>query len=299
MNKLISQLIGTSTLLLFLACVDTETVYEQLAGECAGQVDHRVLPRLRDELDLLEAYFIKEGLLSDGSGASIYQVYRQIARDNDLLFAVDQEFPLLDSLPPMVLARCYPIALETPTVSPTLLRYLRTVYEMEGVRSEGDITPGKIAQEIVDHLRPEDFEQGFLRVSALITFYVVATPASMLQMRPSQLPDSVQWAVLSLSASNDLHYDDQAIALNRLSSRLRAFVEDDPQYRGVRIISTRDTPYDFYLNVYDSVKHVYQELREQKAQALYQKRLDALSEPQRKIIERTVPRYISVPSPED
>ena len=51
--------------------------------------------------------------------------------------------------------------------------------------------------------------------------------------------------------------------------------------------------------VYDSVKHVYQELREQKAQALYQKRLDALSEPQRKITEQAVPHYISVPPPEN
>ena len=181
MNKLISQLISVSILLLCLGCIDTETVYERLAGDCAGQIDQRVLPRLRTELDLLEAYFVEAGLLQDKSGSSIYQVYQQIARDGDLQFAVEKRFHLLDSIPPQSLSRCYPLALESPTVSPTLLRYLRTVYEMEDLSNEGNITPGRVAQKIVDNLRSEDFEQGFLRVSALITFYIVATPASLLQ----------------------------------------------------------------------------------------------------------------------
>lgn len=298
MNKLI-RLISVSTLLLCLACGDTETVYEQLAGDCAGQVDQRVLLSLRGELDSLEAYFVKEGLLHDKSGTGIYRVYQQIARDGDLLFAVKKKFPLLDSIPPQVLSRCYPLALETPTVSPNLLRYLRTAYEMKALSSEGNITPGKVAQEIVNNLKPEDFDQGFLRVSALITFYIVATPASLLPICAPQPPDSLQWTVLSLSADDVLRYDDQVIALDQLSPRLRTFVEVNPQRRGVRMDTRRETSYEFYISVYDSVKQMYQALRKQKAQDLYQRPLKELSESERKTVEEKVPLYVSVAEPED
>ncbi len=299
MQKLISQLVSTSTLLLCLACMNTETVFEQLAGECAEEIDQSLLPRVHLEIDALETYFVEAGLLRDRSGASIYRVYQQIARDGDLQFAVETRFPLLDSVPPPVLARCYPLALETPTASPTLLRYLRTVYEMEDLRSGGDITPGIVAQEIVDHLRPEDFEHGFLRVSALITFYVTATPVALLQKRRFQPPDSVQWAVFSLSADNTLLHNDQSISLDQVSPHLRTFVEVDPPHRGVRMITRRETSYEFYINVYDSVKQVYRELREQEAQDRYQSPLDDLSESQRKIVEKKIPTYISVPPPEN
>ena len=53
MQKLITQLVGASTLLLCLACVDTETIYERLADSCVSQVDQQVLPRLHRELDTL------------------------------------------------------------------------------------------------------------------------------------------------------------------------------------------------------------------------------------------------------
>ncbi len=299
MNKL-SRLIIASILLLCLACVDTETVYERLAGHCAGEIDHRIVPHLRSELDLLETYFVEAGLLQDKSGASIYRVYQQVARDGDLLFAVEKEFPLLDSIPPQSLARCYPLALDTPELSPTILRYLRTVYEMDKIERAGDINPGIVAQAVVDHLHPEDFEDGFLRTAALLTFYIVATPAPLLQIQQRLQPsDSLQWAVLSLSDDNTLRYNDQPVALDQLPSRLRTFVEADPQRRGVRMVTKRETSYEFCLAVYDSVKQTYQALHEQEAQGRYQRSLDKLSELERKTIEEKVPLYVSVAEPED
>ena len=65
------------------------------------------------------------------------------------------------------------------------------------------------------------------------------------------------------------------------------------------MVTKRETSYDFYINVYDSVKQTYQKLREQKAYDYYQRPLDALSEAERKTVEEQVPRYISVAEPEN
>jgi hypothetical protein len=226
-------------------------------------------------------------------------VYEQVARDNDLLFAIDRDFPVLDSLPPMTLARCYPLALATPDLSPTVLRYLRAVYEMKQVEETNNTTPGAVAQVIVDNLQPEDFDDDFLRVAALLTFYLTSSPPELLPKRPYSPPDSLQWAVLSLTANNTLRYNNQDITPGELPTHLMPFIGVDPQQRGVVLIAVRKTSYNFYREVYDSVMQVYQKLEKQKAQALYHQPLDALSEPQREVVEQAVPRYIRVPKPEN
>ncbi len=219
-------------------------------------------------------------------------------------FEPDRTFPLLDSLSeqPMILARCYPLALATPELSPAVLRYLRMVYEMNQVKEMDNLSPGSVVQVIVDNLRPEDFNDNFLRVTGLLTFYMISIPYSPNRVALPErgtLPDSIAWTVVSALKNDVLLPDNESISLDTLLPTVTAFIRAAPHHGGVKMVTQRSTSYEFYIAVYDTVKQAYYQLWEERAQQQHQRSWDELTESEQGAIRQVIPMLIGIAAPED
>ena len=278
------------------ACHTTDKVFKKYSASCES-FDQSVLPGLQQDLDTLEAYFIQEGVLTDGSGPSFYQVYEQIAKEDDFLFSINRDFPVLDTLPPHELQRCYWRALAPSKLTNADIRYLKTLYKMSQQRSRGNITPGVVAQGIVDKMKPDDFNSEFLKTGALLTLYLISSPYSpSLNVNPGTPDSALSFAELRITANNEMMFNQTPIDIAQITQKVKTFVLVSPHQRGIRIATDRETLYESYLLAFDSVKKAYVILREEAATQTYQQPFDQLNEAQQVIIQEQIPQYITIDS---
>ena len=118
-------------------------------------------------------YLIRKGLLHDETGTSYRAVYKWIANDNDLNFKIDTSFQLLDSLEFKVYKNCIYKLITDEQLSRLTVRHLRAA-ERITQNYTGNLSPGMVAQRILDNLTADDFNLQFYKVSSLMAFYKIA-----------------------------------------------------------------------------------------------------------------------------
>lgn len=231
---------------------------------CNSELSEEQTAQLKDELYGLEDYFIKKGLLADNSGRSYHAVYKKIAAENDLNFNIDSTFQLLDSLDYKVLLPCFFKVLTEEQLSELSQRH----YEA-GVRIsenyEDNITPGIAAQRILDNLRIDDFELDFFRLSSLVTFYLVATPSSIMDPlfdSNDETDADFEYIKVLLDEKSRICIENKIVSVDKAKAKINQFLSQDPNYRGIELTSSREATYKSYLELTKEISAIYKELNE-------------------------------------
>ncbi len=247
----------------FLVAQNAPTLPQERLDFCDSNLSDEQTTQLRKELDKLEHYFLANGLLNDKSGTSYRAVYKQIAEENDLIFAIDTTFQLLDNLDFQVYTGCFYKVLTPEQLTQLSSRHLEATQRISG-NYNGNVTPSLVAQRILDNLTDEDFELEYFRVSALLTFYRVSSPTPTLNLG---IPDigqpentNIQTIHIILNANDKIVIDDKIFTIDNAKKRIYDFLSTSPKVRGIELTASRNASYSAYINITEMFNTVYTEL---------------------------------------
>ncbi|MEN7550807.1 hypothetical protein AAG747_22995 [Rapidithrix thailandica] len=219
--------------------------------------------QLRKELNELEDYFVKKGLLTDKAGKSYRAVYERIAKENDLNFEIDTTFELLAALEFEVYTGCFYKVLSPEQLSELTFKDQEAAERIaEGY--EGDVTPGIVAQRIIDNLTVDDFKLEFYKVSSLLTFYRIAHPAPTLDFGllefSKNMDSNIKTIEIVLNENNSIKIGNSTMSLDEAKQRVFQFLLTDPNKKGVELSVSRDASYESYMELIEMLNSVYSEL---------------------------------------
>ena len=221
--------------------------------------------QLRTELNELEDYLVKKGLLADKSANSYRAVYEQIAKENDLNFEIDTSFELLDTLEFQVYTGCFYKVLTPDQLSQITARHQRAA-EKISENHEGSITPGVVAKRIIDNLTIDDFNLEFYKVSSLLTFYRIAYPTPKLELDLPRIDKRTDWNIETIEIVLDTHgtikIDDNIVSLEDAKLKVYQYLSIEPYKKGVELTASRETSYESYMEAVEMLYSVYSELSE-------------------------------------
>lgn len=236
--------------------------FQDRAQFCDSQITVDQAAQLLQELDGLEDYFIKKGLLADNSARSYRTVYEKISEANDLNFEIDTTFQLLDSLDYKVLLTCYYKVLTNGQLSDLNLNHYEAGLRISENNGE-EISPKIVAQRILDNLTIDDFELEFFRVSSLVAFYLIATPSSIMDPYSNEITDSeLEYIKVLLDEKSRICIENKIVRLNKAKAKINQFLSQDPNNRGIELTSSRSTTYKSYLELMEEINAIYKELNE-------------------------------------
>lgn len=236
--------------------------FQDRAQFCDSQITVDQSAQLLQELDGLEDYFIKKGLLADNSARSYRTVYEKISEANDLNFEIDTTFQLLDSLDYKVLLTCYYKVLTNGQLSDLNLNHYEAGLRISENNGE-EISPKIVAQRILDNLTIDDFELEFFRVSSLVAFYLIATPSSIMDPYSNEITDSeLEYIKVLLDEKSRICIENKIVRLNKAKAKINQFLSQDPNNRGIELTSSRSTTYKSYLELMEEINAIYKELNE-------------------------------------
>jgi hypothetical protein len=257
---------------LFLANQTTLLAQEYLSSLlertefCNSELSREQTAQLKDELNGLEDYFIKKGLLADKSGSIYYAVYKKIAAENDLNINIDSTFQLLNSLDYKVLISCFFKVLTKEELSELSLRHYEASVRISE-NYEGNITPSTVAQRILDNYTLDDFNLEFFRISSLVTFYQIASPTPILDLG---LPDNRIYSEINfetiqiiLDEQSRINIDNKIRSIEEAAGELNLFLLTDPKNKGIELIISNQAKYESYLKLMDVINSIYFKLNEE------------------------------------
>ena len=124
---------------------------------------------------------------------------------------------------------------------------------------------------------------------------------------PTPLPERNVLSV-KINAENKLMVEGEALRLSDLRERAKEFITNplklkslpsSPQKAIISLQNDRSTHYEAYVEVYDQLRAAYNELWNEKAEQLFGKSYEDLSDAQKKEIKNLIPLVISEAEPTD
>ncbi|MDR7130497.1 hypothetical protein J2X69_002853 [Algoriphagus sp. 4150] len=219
--------------------------------------------QLRKELNELENYFVRKGLLADKSGISYYAVYERIAKENDLNFEIDTTFELLETLEFQEYTTCFYKVLTSEQLSQLNSKHLEAA-EKIAEDNDSNITPGIVAQKIINNLDASDFDLEFYKVSSLLAFYRIASPMTSLNFGLPEFgkttASNIQTIKVELDKDSKLKIDNNTLTMDEARQRIHEFLLIEPNLKGIELTTFRNTPYKSYLEVIEMFNSVYSDL---------------------------------------
>lgn len=233
---------------------------------CDSNISEENAIQLRRELRELEDYFVEKGLLTDTSGAGYLSVYERIVRDNDLDFEMNIELELLNTLDFNVLSGCFYKALSPEQLSELTLDHLASVRRMSQ-NMEGDVSPAKVAQNIIDNFSTEDFELGYFKFASLLAFYQISSPLPVFDFGipdyNENLASELETVEVILDEESKIQIDSQILTLDEASQKVYQFLSRDTDKKGLVLTPSRSASYDSYLQLLDMINSIYASLAEE------------------------------------
>lgn len=219
--------------------------------------------QLQKELNELENYLVKNGLLADKSGSSYRAVYERIVKENDLNFEIDTTFELLDTLEFQVYTGCFYKVLTSKQLSELTFKH-QVAANRIAEAYDGDITPGIIAQRIIDNLTLDDFELEFYKVSSLLTFYRIASTAKALDFGLPKFDiitnPNLETIEVVLDADGLIKIENCILSLDEAKKRVYQFLSTEPNKKGVEVSASRSATYESFDRLMDMLNSVYSTL---------------------------------------
>lgn len=251
----------------FLVAQELPKFIQERLDLCDSNLSDEQATQLRIELNDLENYFVANGLLNDKSGASYIAVYEQIAKDDDFNFEIDTTFELLEELDFQVLNGCFYKLMTSEQLTQLTFRHQEAAERISSNYS-GNLTPGLVAQRIVDNLSSDDFELEFYKISSLLTFYRISNPApEIMTVLPkfyhSSEPSSLLTIQVYLNEESQIVIDNSKQTLKQAKNFIYDFLKTEPSKKGVEISASRNASYASYSELLSAVNSVYSEIKEQ------------------------------------
>lgn len=234
---------------------------------CDSNLKDEQVTELRKELNDLEDYFLMNGLLANDSESSYRAVYEQIVKQNDLIFEIDTTFSLLDNLKFQVYTSCFFKVLTPEQLSQLTQRHQKAVERISG-DYEGNVTPGLVAQRILDNLTEDDFKLEFFKISALLSFYRTSSPTSSLNLGLPAFSQggntNIQTIQVILNENSQIVIDNNVFTAAGAELAIYEFLSVEPKMRGIEFMASRGASYETYLITTEIFNSVYSKLKSEK-----------------------------------
>jgi biopolymer transport protein ExbD len=124
--------------------------------------------------------------------------------------------------------------------------------------------PGLVARRILDHLSPEDFDLEYYRVSSLLTFYQIATPAeeSLVEWFDSTEKKDLPVEVVSvyLDQENSIYVNATRVSTSEGEKIIYQILKRNPTQTVIEVTVAREALYDSFLQCREMIDAVYSKI---------------------------------------
>lgn len=239
-------------------------IFEEKVAFCNSNLSNKQVIQLRKELNDLENFYLLNGFLTDKSGSSYRAVYEQIVRENDLIFKMDTTFELLHNLEYEVYTGCFYKVLTLEQMSQLTTRHLEASKKMWRDYEQSNATPGLAAQLILENFTEDDFELEYFRVSALLTFYRIASSPPTLNMGVAKIEVKEQIDIetiqVILNQNDEILIDNKIFTNAQAAQSIYEFLIANPESRGIEFTASRGASYETYLKTTAMFDSLYSKL---------------------------------------
>lgn len=322
-------------LIIFLnSCSGQDYFIETMHFDCLVKTSEELGVDLKQELSDFEEHLIKNGVLSNNSGESYYQIYETIAKTGDINFKF--QYSLLDSIKTHVdNFELNDINTDCVELSEKLQKsekfknskLTQLQMAMDSIQAIKDISVSVLASVILRILSPEDFEHDYYRMSALLLLATSQDEDSGIikQLTPiskdnqTETIDKRNLLVVYISTDNDsVMLNERIIWIDDLSDIVKKYILNDSKdsimpelipininligecYQSklsISISNEKETSYNTYVQVQDQLIDAYNNARDEKAFEYFNLEFDKLSSEQKNAIKKLIPMRISEEEP--
>ena len=237
---------------------------------CEENFEEDLRDSLRREFWELEDYFVRKGLLEDKTGESYYQVFLTISENNDNTFEMDTSFSLLEKIDRNRLVTCYYKALNQHELDQIKIHHLfslnNVTHSHDGVR-----TPGQIATRIIENLSAEDFEQQFLKIMSLLTFYYTSNLSNQSIAKQAYTDWETKTTLeIYLDSINEIYIGKRKKTLEEVADTVNYFFNNEQTGKALVINSSRKALYQSFKELVDVVTKVLMKNKNERANEIFE-----------------------------
>jgi biopolymer transport protein ExbD len=291
------QLILIGILFLSISsCGQTKkTELEEILLDCLNQSYGEQQVDINNELDEHEAYLIESKSLESTTGQSYFDFYKQVVRLNDIPATLD--YGRFENIYKLTPNQFYSIdcleelkQLDSTTIANS--KYNQMTVAVQKAASD-EVSPSKIAKAITSVLSPSDFDTPYYRAVALLTIAYTANPDNGLerQLTHNDNEDYSAYQIMTVSTTdkNQITLNEKEVSQEELKIALSDFIKSNNSNHLIKFQADKGTSYDFYLQVQDTIKSVYNDLRDELANEKFGKTYNELNENEQKEIREIYP----------
>lgn len=315
-------------LIFFLSgCTQTDYDYklENIILDCFYQHHEDNNINVKSTIDKIESVLIKHEILKDKTGESYIRVIEQIRNNNDI--EIDNPNLITDInsigyIPSSVFCRdsSYASMIDSADLANSKLKYVIGIFD--SIQVKGDISPSKIAEEILEVFNAQDFENDYYRTIGLIMFSNMIKINDCVNGLGRKLPPAPKKELIEIeeqnifvilvNKENQIIVDGDLIEIDALKEMVKKFLLETSDKttidlpligkqkasKGViSIQNDRGTSYEVYVAVQNEIIKAYNEIRNSYSQKFFSSSFDNLDKEKQKIIKDLVPQIISEAEP--
>jgi hypothetical protein len=264
---------------------------EQFLLDCMEESFAKKDVNLSAELDLFEDYLITKGDLPEATGKAFYDIFLKIQSDNDIqIFIPYSEFPELRSLSPQEFYSdvCLEELRKMNSTDLKGSKYFELSRALSSINREV-VTPEKVAAAVSGVLNPADFYNPYYRALTLLTILNLSTDKPVRNILNPDFDESAYFTIpIFISGDDELFLFKEMIPHKDFEFQLTNQIEEHQNYL-IRLEFDRKSSYNLYTTLRKEIADVLIKLSQVKANALFNKNYEELSEEQKLQIDKIYP----------
>lgn len=181
------------------------------------------------------------------------------------------------------------------------LKDLARVFDL--ITAKGNISVAMITEELLKVLDEKDFEHPYYRTLGILNLsnlIKVNALSSLNISKPGNYPSPSDQIVLTirLTANDEIIVKDKTLSKSEALQEISNFISKNQDRHVISVNSKRETSYDFFSLILDSLDDIYFEVRNKYSEQNFQKPYNQLEEAEKDEVKRKIPKSISIAEPE-
>lgn len=247
------------------------------------------------ELNELENELIRNNILETSSKESYFNFYKKVVESNDIIGKIDYrkfEKILSVKIQEYYSKECLDRILLLDSMTIKASKYYQLNEKNNESALNGKISPSIISRNIVTTLSPQDFENKYYRANALLSIlHIISLEVNENEPKLRNEDYHIR-LVINVTSKNQVFIENKEVSFEELKSQLEKFIKFNKENHKIIFISEKETKYNFYIKVQNSILETYSTLRDKMSFELYRKAFQELTDSEKNEVTRIYPTRI-------
>tara|TARA_R100000306_G_C4365691_1_gene137536 strand:- start:668 stop:1582 length:915 start_codon:yes stop_codon:yes gene_type:complete len=304
MKKTLS--INIIILLLFTSCSSQNKRIEKEFMDCSYQAYSDNGAQLKKLIYEYQELLVEEKILTDSTAKSYRDFFQDIAYGNEFRHVPSKSFleqlQTIEQPNRILIQECQSrILKDSSNYDMIKLRMLEKA--ISSVQNSGDLQPSLVAKQILSVLSEEDFELDYYKLRTMMLFDVLNVDYGIDNKLRTSTGKVIEHDLtnafkISTNEKNEIFANGQKVSIKQLKEKVKDYERKNENSSVIAISASRETMYQTYIEVQNTITSAIKSLRDKKALSEFQIEFNKLTEEQKESIKNVYPIEIVETKPE-